>query len=68
MPLTFADPKDYDAIKPGDAVAVAFTGFADGEALAADVKIGGRAVKTALALSPREKHLILSGGLLASLK
>jgi len=68
VPLTFADPKDYDAIKPGDAVAVAFTGFADGEALAADVKIGGRAVKTALALSPREKHLILSGGLLASLK
>ncbi|MCQ2389686.1 MAG: aconitate hydratase, partial [Kiritimatiellae bacterium] len=68
VPLAFADPEDYDAIKQGDAVEISFTGFGAGEPLAAEVKIGGRSVKTSLALSPREKHLVLSGGLLASLK
>ena len=67
VPFTFADPKDYDKISAGDklelkGVRAAVEG--DGTLVVKGAK-GDFTVKTSL--SDREKHLILSGGLLASL-
>ena len=68
VPFTFADPKDYDKIAAGDtlefpAVKAAVEG--DGEAT---VKVNGKTeIKVRTSLSDRERHLILCGGLLASL-
>ena len=68
VPFTFADPKDYDKIAADDtlefpAVKAAVEG--DGEAT---VKVNGKAeIKVRTSLSDRERHLILCGGLLASL-
>ena len=68
VPFVFDDPAAYDAIKAGDAlefpdIKTAVQG--DGKAT---VKADGKTFTVTAALSDREKHLILSGGLLASLK
>lgn len=67
VPFTFVDPKDYDKLAAGDklelnGIRAAVEG--DGELTVKGPK-GEFKVKTAL--SDREKHLILCGGLLASL-
>ena len=67
VPFTFVNPADYDAIRDGDEIA--FTGLraaveGDGRLT---VKINGRDVAIATSLSDRERHLLVCGGLLASL-
>ena len=67
IPFTFADAKDYDKIKAGDKLEIKGLKTAiegDGTAVLKTAK-GAFTVKTSL--SDREKHLILCGGLLASL-
>ena len=67
IPFTFADAKDYDKIKAGDKLEIKGLKAAiegDGTAVLKTAK-GAITVKTSL--SDREKHLILCGGLLASL-
>ena len=67
IPFTFADAKDYDKIKAGDKLEIKGLKAAiegDGTAVLKTAK-GAFTVKTSL--SDREKHLILCGGLLASL-
>ena len=71
VPFTFADAKDYDAIKAGDALVIEGLSAAiegDGK-VTVTVKGAGKAktFTAVTALSDREKHLILCGGLLASL-
>ena len=68
VPFTFADPKDYDKVEADDrlelkGVRAAVEG--DGT-LVVKGKKGSFVVKTSL--SNRERHLILCGGLLASLR
>ena len=68
VPFTFENPKDYDAVKAGDKLEFSDIRKAvegDGRAT---VKCGGRTFTVTAALSDRERHLILCGGLLASLK
>ena len=68
VPFTFANPKDYDKIAAGDtlefpSVKAAVEG--DGKAV---LKVNGKTeVEVRTSLSGRERHLILCGGLLASL-
>ena len=71
VPFTFADPKDYDRLSAGDKLE--FDGIR--QAVEGDGKIQvkvkgageGWAFAATTSLSDREKHLILCGGLLASL-
>ncbi len=67
VPFTFANPSDYDKLEKGDAVKL--TGLraaveGDGK-LTVETPKGPVALTTTL--SAREKHVLLSGGLLASL-
>ena len=67
VPFTFENPKDYDFVKAGDTVVIRGISAAvknDGKAFA---EIDGRKIAVKTSLSDREKHLILCGGLLASL-
>ncbi len=65
--FTFVNPSDYDSIEAGQEIQLEGLRSAiegDGKLVA---QIGGRAVALQTALSDRERHLILAGGLLASL-
>ena len=67
VPFVFENATDYDRIAAGDALAIdgirrAVEG--DGRAV---LKVGGREIGVKTSLSDRERHLILCGGLLASL-
>ena len=67
VPFTFVNAKDYDSVKEGASVVIRGIAAAvkgSGEAVA---EIGGKKIAVKTALSDREKHLILCGGLLASL-
>ena len=67
VPFTFVNAKDYDSVKAGAPVSIRGISAAvkgDGTATA---EIGGKKIAVKTALSDREKHLILCGGLLASL-
>ncbi|MDH5641769.1 MAG: aconitase family protein, partial [Nitrospira sp.] len=71
LPLTFADPADYDAIKQGDEFVI--EGVAEAlncgsDTVSAVFTRGGetRQVAAKLALSERERKIILAGGLLKS--
>ena len=67
VPFTFVNAKDYDLVKAGDMLTI------DGirKAVEADgtatLKVGSKSIAVKTSLSDREKHLILCGGLLASL-
>ena len=67
VPFVFVNPKDYDKVAAG--AAVELKGLR--EAVAGDgtltATINGKSVALKTTLSPREKSLILAGGLLASL-
>lgn len=65
LPLTFADPSDYDRVNQGDTVQ--FNGLrrllASG-ATAIPVQVDGREIITDLDVSPRERRELLAGGAL----
>lgn len=67
VPFVFVNPKDYDKIAAG--ASVELKGLRD--AVAGDgsltATVDGKRVELKTTLSPREKSLILAGGLLASL-
>ena len=68
VPFVFDDPKDYDRLQAGDALELVDIRMAvegDGKAT---FKVGNATFTATATLSPREKHLILCGGLLASLR
>ena len=63
----FENPKDYDKLAAGDALEIGGIRTAvegDGTAL---LKVKGTSIPVKTSLSDREKHLLLCGGLLASL-
>jgi len=67
VPLVFDNPKDYDLVSAGDSISIRGIAAAvkgDGKVT---VKAGKREFSASTALSEREKHLLLCGGLLASL-
>ncbi len=65
LPLLFADPADYEALAEGETLT--FTGLTEqiaaGAALAARTA-AGRTVSLRLEVTPREREVILAGGLL----
>ena len=68
VPFTFVNPKDYDKVAAGDRLELkGIRAAVEGDGtLAVKGKKGTFVVKTSL--SPRERHIVLSGGLLASLR
>ena len=67
VPFVFENPADYEKIAAGDELSVKGIRAAvegDGRAV---LSVGGTSVAIKTSLSDREKHLILCGGLLASL-
>jgi aconitate hydratase len=65
LPLTFADPNDYDAIEPGDEISIAGikAAIADG-ASDIPVSVNGREIMTRLEVSQRQRRMLLAGGIL----
>ena len=67
VPLVFDDPKSYDLVKAGDAVEIkGLRAAVEGDGKVT-VKAGGKTFAATATLSDRERHLVLCGGLLASL-
>ena len=67
VPFTFVNAKDYDSVKEGVPVVISGISAAVKGAGTVTAEIGGKKIAVKTVLSDREKHLILSGGLLASL-
>ena len=68
VPFEFADPADYDKISAGEKVTLkGIRAAVEGDGMLEVALPNGGAVKVIARLSDREKHLLLSGGLLASL-
>jgi aconitate hydratase len=66
LPLTFADPGDYDRIEPGDTLRVPGTGPALRQGRTLDVvnETRGETYQAEHRLTPREIEILLRGGLL----
>ena len=67
LPLTFADAADYDAVNEGDEIVIAdapaqLAAAAEGGAVTAS--IAGREVELRLDITPRQRDILLAGGLL----
>jgi len=65
LPLTFANPADYDGIRQGDTVRI--TGvrkLLESGATEVPVQVNGRTIITKLEVSDRHRHILLAGGLL----
>ena len=67
LPLEFTDEADYDAIAPDDEIVIdnapaQIAAAAEGERVT--VKAGGREIKTKLEITPRQRDILLAGGLL----
>ena len=65
VPLTFADPDDYDRVEQGDEIVI--KGLREAVLSGAEqitVEIGGRAVQTRCELSARHREIVAAGGLL----
>ena len=67
LPLTFADSADYDAVSEGDEIVIAeapaqIAAAAEGAAVTAS--IAGREVGLRLDITPRQRDILLAGGLL----
>ena len=67
LPLTLADAADYDAVSEGDEIVIAeapaqIAAAAEGGAVTAS--IAGREVELRLDITPRQRDILLAGGLL----
>ena len=67
VPFTFVNAKDYDLVKAGDMLTIDGVRKAVEADGTATLKVGSKSIAVKTSLSDREKHLILCGGLLASL-
>ena len=67
VPFTFVSAKDYDLVKAGEALTIDGIRRAVETDGVATLKVGNKSITVKTSLSDREKHLILCGGLLASL-
>ena len=69
LPLTFADPDDYDCLTQGDELAITgvFAGLESGKFTLLD-KTTGKSFELTCALSPRQRDILRAGGLLAYTK
>jgi len=67
LPLTFADPADYDAVEQGDEVELpeVATRLERGQPITLADKTKGTTVELKHTLSDRQRQIILAGGLLA---
>ena len=67
VPFVFDDPKSYDLVKAGDALElVNLRAAVEGDGKVT-VKVGSTTFTATAALSARERHVLVCGGLLASL-
>ena len=67
VPFVFENPKDYDKLAAGDALEIGgIRAAVEGDGTAV-LKVKGTSIPVKTSLSDREKHLLLCGGLLASL-
>ena len=66
LPLVFENPKDYDAIQPGDELAMEDLrdAVAKGGAITVRIAARGTAFKALLAASERQREALLAGGVL----
>ncbi|MFH1106321.1 MAG: aconitate hydratase [Candidatus Micrarchaeota archaeon] len=64
LPLTFADAKDYDAVKLGDRIEMEAGAALEQGKTEIPVKVDGKTVVCKHSLSPRFTKVILAGGLL----
>ena len=67
LPLEFTDEADYDAIAPDDEIVIENApaqnaAAAEGECV--NVRAGGRELKMKLVITPRQRDILLAGGLL----
>lgn len=67
LPLEFTDEVDYDAIAPDDEIVIEnapaqIAAAAEGECV--NVRAGGRELKMKLVITPRQRDILLAGGLL----
>jgi aconitate hydratase len=68
VPFVFDDPGDYEKIKQGDALSLkGIRAAIEGDGVLTLGAAKGAKIKVRAELSDREKHLLLCGGLLASL-
>ena len=67
VPFVFANPNDYAKVASGDKVEIRGIAAAVAGDGVAELKTSKATVKIVTSLSERERHIILSGGLLASL-
>ena len=67
VPLTFVDPADHDAIERDDVLTIAAlrAALGEGRRITAMNRRTGRAFETSCVLTPRERDILLAGGLLA---
>ena len=69
VPLVFDNPKDYNTLRAGDRLELAdIRAAVAGDGKVTVKRADGETFKATALLSAREKHLLLCGGLLASLK
>ncbi len=65
LPLTFANPADYDAIKQGDKVVLSgIKTLIEKGASDIPVSVNGKEIMTKLDVSERQRKLLLAGGIL----
>lgn len=70
LPLTFKNPQDYDSIEQGAAIEISgiIETVKNGGEIIAVLPTGGRKINLQYALTPRQKELLLAGGLLNWIK
>jgi len=68
VPFVFDDPKAYDAVAAGDALELTNVKAAVAGDGTVTVKTAKGSFTATASLSDRERHLLLCGGLLASLR
>ncbi len=65
MPLTFADPADYDLLEQGTEIEIPnLRQVLAGDAAQLEIKVGGKSITANLDVSARHRRILLAGGLL----
>ncbi|MBL7188730.1 MAG: aconitate hydratase [Phycisphaerae bacterium] len=65
VPLTFADPEDYDSIKQGDTISIPGISIAVADGSEdIPVLVDGRQIMTRLEISDRQRRILVAGGIL----